>query len=179
MSELDWALKNWCFQTVVLEKALESPLDWKESQPVKPKGNQSWIFMEGLVLKLKLQYCGYLMQRADSLEKTLMLGKIEGRGRREMVGWQHWLNVHEFEQTLGDSEGRGNRSCVLQYMRSQRVRHDLVTEQQQCLLMRSVGQELWNPCHLYTVCIYVRQHRLWNGSWPFQIVIAVLELVIC
>ena len=86
MWELDykesWALKNWCFWTVVLEKALESPLDCKEIQPVYPKRNQSWISMEGLMLKLKLQYFGHLMWRTDSLEKTLMLGKIKGRRRR-------------------------------------------------------------------------------------------------
>ena len=66
---------------MVLEKTLESPLDCKEIQPVRPKGNQSWVFMEGLMLKLKLQYFGHLMRKADSLEKTLMLGKIEGRRR--------------------------------------------------------------------------------------------------
>ena len=67
---------------MVLEKTLVSPLDCKEIQPVHPKGDQSWVFMKGLMLKLKLQYFGYLMQRADSLEGTLMLGKIEGRRRR-------------------------------------------------------------------------------------------------
>ena len=89
MWELDykesWVLKNWCFWTVVLDKTFESPLDSREIQPVHPKGNQSWVFMEGLMLKLKLQYFGHLMRRDDSLEKTLMLGKIEGRRRR---GWQ-------------------------------------------------------------------------------------------
>jgi len=75
-------LKNWCFWTVVLEKTLESPLDCKEIQPVHPKGNQSWIFIGRLMLKLKLQYFGHLMWRTDSLEKTLMLGKIESRRRR-------------------------------------------------------------------------------------------------
>jgi len=65
--------------------------------------------LEGLTLKLKLKYCGHLMQRANSLEKILLLGKIEsmrGRGREdEMVGWHHRLNGHESEQTPGDSEG--------------------------------------------------------------------------
>ena len=74
--------KNWCFWTVVLEKTLASPLDCKEIQPVHPKGGQSWVFMKGLMLKLKLQYFGHLMRRADSSEKTLMLGKIEGRRTR-------------------------------------------------------------------------------------------------
>ena len=74
----------------MLEKTLKSPLDCKEIQPVHPKGDQSWVFT-GLMLKLKLQYFGHLMQRADSLEKTLMLGNIEGRRRR---GWQgmRWLD---------------------------------------------------------------------------------------
>ena len=74
---------------MVLEKTLESPLDCKELQPVHPKGNQSILkeispeySLEGLRLKLKLQYFGHLMQRADSLEKTLMLGGIVGRRRR-------------------------------------------------------------------------------------------------
>ena len=94
MWELDyrksWAPKNWCFWTVVLEKTLESPLDCKEIHPVYPKGDQSWVFIGRTDVELKLQYFGHLMQRADSFEKTLMLGKIEGRRR----GWQkmRWLD---------------------------------------------------------------------------------------
>ena len=71
----------------MLAKTLESPLDYKEIQPVHSKEDQSWVFTEGLMLKLKLQYLGHLMRKADSLEKTLMLGKVEGRrkrGRRRM-----------------------------------------------------------------------------------------------
>ena len=86
MRELDceesWALKNWCFWTVVLEKTLESPLDCKEIQPVHSEGDQPWDSLEGMMLKLKLQYFGHLMRRVDSLEKTLMLGGIGGRRRR-------------------------------------------------------------------------------------------------
>ena len=67
---------------MVLEETLESPLECKEIQPVHPKGDQPWCSLEGLMLKLKPQYSGHLMQRADSFEKTLMLGKIEGRRRR-------------------------------------------------------------------------------------------------
>ena len=65
-----------------MEKTLESPLDCKEIQPVHSKGEQSWVFLEGLMLKLNLQYFGHLMRRADSLEKTLMLGGIGGRRKR-------------------------------------------------------------------------------------------------
>ena len=67
---------------MVLEKTLESPLDCKEIQSVHPKGNNLECSFEGLMLKLKIQYFGHLMGRADSFEKTLMLGKIEGRRRR-------------------------------------------------------------------------------------------------
>ena len=67
---------------MVLEKTLESRLDCKEIQPVHSKGDQPWVFLEGLMLKLKLQYLGHLMRRVDSLEKTLMLGGIGGKRRR-------------------------------------------------------------------------------------------------
>ena len=77
-----WEPKNGCFWTVVLEKTLESPLDCMEIQPVHSKGDQSGCFLEGLMLKLKLQYFGHLMRRVDSLEKTLILGGIGGRRRR-------------------------------------------------------------------------------------------------
>ena len=68
---------------MVLEKTLESPLDCKEIQPVHSKGDQSWVFIGSLMLKLKLQYFGHLMRRVDSLGKTLMLEGIEGRRRRD------------------------------------------------------------------------------------------------
>ena len=77
-----WTPNNWCFWTVVLEKTLVSPMDCKEIQTVYPKGNQSSKLLEGLMLKLKCQYFGHLMQRANSLENTLMLDKIESRRRR-------------------------------------------------------------------------------------------------
>ena len=67
---------------MVLEKTLESPLDCKEIQPVHSEGDQPWVSLEEMVLKLKLQYFGHLMQRVDSLEKALMLGGIGGRRRR-------------------------------------------------------------------------------------------------
>ena len=67
---------------MVLEKTLESPLDCKAIQPVHPKGDQSWVFIGGTDVEAELQYFGHLVQRADSFEKTLMLGKIEDRRRR-------------------------------------------------------------------------------------------------
>ena len=89
MWELDceegWVPKNWCFWTVVLEKSLESPLDCKESNQSILKEISPGCSLEGMMLKLKFQYFGHLMWRTDSFEKTLMLGKIEGRRQR---GWQ-------------------------------------------------------------------------------------------
>ena len=107
MWELDceesWALKNWCFWTVVLENTLESPLGCKGIQLVHPKGDQSWVFFRRNDVKLKLQYFGHIMRRADSLEKTLMLGGIVGRRRR---GWQRmrWLDGITNSMDIGLSE---------------------------------------------------------------------------
>ena len=86
MWELDykesWALKNWCFWILVLEETLQSPLDCKNIKSVNPKGNQSWLFIGRTDAKAKAPIFGHLMWRTDSLEKTLMLEKIEGRRRR-------------------------------------------------------------------------------------------------
>ena len=87
---------------MVLERTLESPLDCKEIQLVHPKGDQSRCSLEGLMLKLKLQYFGYLMRRADSFEKTLMLGKIKG-GRRNGRQRMRWLDgiTDSMDMSLG------------------------------------------------------------------------------
>ena len=114
MWELDykesWALKNWCFWTVVLEKTLESPLDCKETQPVYPKGNQSWIFIGRTDAETEAP----ILWPLD--EKNQLIGKDPGAGKDwrweqkgmtegEIVGWHDRLNGHEFEQTLGDIGG--------------------------------------------------------------------------
>ena len=119
MWELDykdsWALKNWCFWTVVLETTLESPLGCKEIQAVHLKGNQFWVFIGRTDRKLKLQYFGHLLWRTDSFEKT-----DAGKDRRweekrmtedVMVGWHHQLGGHEFEQALGVGDGQGSLAC--------------------------------------------------------------------
>ena len=107
----DWALTNWCFWNV-LEKTLENSLDSNKIQPVHPKGNQPWMFIRSLMLKLKLQYFGHLMQRADSFEKFLMLGKIEGRKRRGQQRMRRLdgiidtmdMNLSKLQETVKDRE---------------------------------------------------------------------------
>ena len=117
MWELDyresWALKNWCFWTVVLEKTLESPLDCKEIQPVHPKGNQSWIFIRRTDAEAEPP----LFWPPDA--KNWLIGKDpdavkdwrweeKGTTEDEMVGWHHRLDGHEFEQAPGVSDGQGS-----------------------------------------------------------------------
>ena len=127
----NWALKNWCFWTAKLQKTLESPLDCKEIQPAHPKGSQSWIFIESLILKLKLQYFGHLMWGTDSFEKILMLGKIEGERRRE---WQkmRWLDgitdAMNMSFISSGSWWQTGKPDMLKSMVLQRVGHDWATE---------------------------------------------------
>ena len=120
MWELDhkegWERKNWCFRIVVLEKTPANPLDSKEIKLVNPKGNQSWIFTgrtdaeaEALVLWLP-DMKSWLTGKDPDAGKDW--GREEkGATEEEMVGWHHWLNGHEFEQTLGDSDGQGSLAC--------------------------------------------------------------------
>ena len=88
-----WLLKNWLFWTVVLEKTIKSPLGCKEIQQVLPKGDQSWVFTGRTDSEAEVQCFGHLMWTVDSLEKTLMLGKIEGRRRRDDRGWDGWRGI--------------------------------------------------------------------------------------
>ena len=112
----DWTPKNWCFQTVVLKKTLESPLDSKEIQPVHPKGSEPWIFIGRTDGEAEAP----VLWPPDS--KSRLIGKDhdtrKGWGQEEkeatedeMAGWHHWINGDEFEQTLGDSEGPGSLVC--------------------------------------------------------------------
>ena len=135
MWELDceegWAPKNWFFWTVVLEKTLESPLDCKEIQPVHSEEDQPWISLEGMMLKLKLQYFGHLMRRVDSLEKTLMLGGIGAGGEGDDRGWDGWmasLTLWTWVWVDSGSWWWTGRPGVLWFMGLQRVGHDWATD---------------------------------------------------
>ena len=111
---------------VVLERTLESPLDSKEIKTANPKGNQSSIVIGKTVLKLKLQYFGHLMQRADSLEKTLMLGKIEGRrrGRQRMRRLDVITDLMDMSLSELPDWQWTKRPGMLQSMGLQRVGHE-------------------------------------------------------
>ena len=120
MWELDhnegWVPKNWCFQTVVLEKTLESPLDGKEIKPVSPKGNHPWKFIGKTDAEAEAPILWPTDAKSQLIGKDPDAGKVwgqEGKGVREdeMIGWHHQLNGHEFEQTLEDSEIQGNLAC--------------------------------------------------------------------
>ena len=116
-----WTIKkaeHWridAFELWYWRRPLRVPLTARKSNQSILKEISPEYSLEGLMLKLKLQYFGHLMQRTDSLEKTLMLGKIEGSRRRGwpkmMVEWHHWLDEHEFEQALGVGDGQGGLVC--------------------------------------------------------------------
>ena len=111
-----WALKIWCFWTVVLEKTLESPLDSKEIQPVHPKGNESWIFIGRTDAKAETRILWPPNVKNWLIWKDPDAGKDwrqeeKGKTEDEMVGCHHWLDGHEFEQALGVGEGQGGLAC--------------------------------------------------------------------
>ena len=115
--EIRLSAKNWCFQTVVLEKTLESHLNCKETKPVNPKGNQPWIFIGRTDTEAEVP----ILRPTDTTSQ--LKGKVPDAGKDrwqeekgttedEMVGWHQWLNGHEFEQTLRESRGQGSlASC--------------------------------------------------------------------
>ena len=136
MWELDhkegWALKNWCFWTVVLNKTFESCLDCKEIKPVNPKGNQSWIFIGSIDIEAEAPILWPPDAKSWLIGKTPDAGQDLGHEEKgptegKMIGWHHGLNGHEFEQALG----RMGTPSVLQSKGSQRVGCDFATEQQE------------------------------------------------
>ena len=128
-----WTPKNWCFSIVVLEKTVQSPLDSKEIQPVNPKGNQSWISTGRTDVEAETPILwppdvkSWLVWK----EKTLMLGKIEGRRRRDDRRWHGWMASPTRWTWVSTSSGSWwwtGRPGVLQSLGSQRVRHNWATE---------------------------------------------------
>ena len=120
MWELDykesWALKNWHFWTVVLEKTVESPLDCKEIQPVHPKGDQSWMFVGITDVEDETQVLWAPVGKSWLVGEDSDAGRDWGQEEKgttedEMAGWHHRLNGHESEWTLGDGDGQGGLAC--------------------------------------------------------------------
>ena len=115
-SEESWALKNWCFWTVVLDKTLESPLDCKKIQPVHSKGDQSWVFIGGTDAKAETPILWPPHAKSWLTGKDPDAGRDWGQEEKgttedKMVGWHHRLNVHEFEWTPGVGDGQGGLVC--------------------------------------------------------------------
>ena len=166
MWELDykesWLPKNWCFWTVVLEKILESLLDCKEIQPVHPKGDLSWVFIGRTDVEAETPIFWPPVQRADSLEKTLMLERLRAGGEGDDRGWDGWMaSPTQWTWVWVDSGswwwtgGPG----MLQSMGSQRVGHDLVTELNwiediECSSLCYTG----SPCWLSILHIVMHTH---------------------
>ena len=112
-----WALKNWCFWTVVLEKTLESPLDSKEIKPVHPKGYQPWIFVGRTNVKAETPTLWPPDAKSWLIGKDPDAGKDwrqeeKGTTENEMVGWHHWLDGHEFEWAPGIGDGQESLVCT-------------------------------------------------------------------
>ena len=110
-----WGLKNWCFQIVVLEKTLESPLDIKELKLVNPKESQPWRFIGKTDAKYEVAILWPPDVKSRFIGKDPDAGKDWGQEKgateNEMAGWHHWLDGNEFEQTLGRSEGQESLMC--------------------------------------------------------------------
>ena len=131
MWELDceesWALKNWCFWTVVLEKTLESPLDYKDIQPVHSEGDQPWVFIGRNDAKAETPlwppHANSWLIGKDSDAGRNWRQEEKGTTEDEMAGWHHQLDGHEFEWTLGIGDGQGGLACCNSWGRK-----DWVTE---------------------------------------------------
>ena len=155
-----WELKNWCFRTVALEKTLESHLDCKEIQLVHPKGNQSWILIEGADPEAEAP----MLWPPDA--KSQLIGKDPDAGqnwrwKKGTTGWGGWMALlTQWTWSWASSKRwwRTEKPGVLQFMGSQRVRHDLATEKQQILvttthlLLSYVLQKVWFCHHFLGVC---------------------------
>ena len=153
--------KNWCFPIVVLGKALESPLDGKEMKPVNPKGNQSWIFIGRIDAETEASILWPFDGNSWLIGKDLMLRKTAGKkgGGRDWDGWMvqrtwTWVNSGRWWRT--------GKPGVLQSMKSQRVGHDLVTEQQGQVFLKTQTTSEWTGGSQHPNLPLI--HKLW---WSF------------
>ena len=179
------AFEVWCWK-----RLLRVPWTARKSNQSILKEIRPEYSLEGLILKLKLQYFGHLMWRTDSLEKTMMLGKIEGRRRRgrqkirRMVGWHQRLNGHEFEQGPGVGDGQGSLVCCSPW--GCRVRHDwetkltdsLISSVQEMQLLQILTQTVifihfyfnhFSHCVLISHCIFILKIFKSIDTWYYFI----------
>ena len=168
MWELDhkegWGPKNWCFWTVGVEKTLKSPLDSKVIKPVSPKGNQPWIFIGRTDAETECPVLWPPDLKSQLIGKDPDAGKDWGQDEKgvtedEMVGWHHWLNGHEFKQTLGDGEGQGSLAGCSPW--SCRVRPNWATEQQQWLMAVNIFSWVYWPF------VYLLWRNIYSSLLPF------------
>ena len=177
------AFKLWCWRRLLRVPWAPGRSNQSILKEISPEYS-----LVGLMLKLKLQYFDHLMWRADSFEKTVMLGKIESRRRRGQqrmrVGWHHWLNGHGFEQTLGVGDGQGGLACCSPW--GPRVRHDWGTELNWAELLnvyygRSSGRSL-----SWQIESFWHYHELFSGKademakvWSGSVVLSQLGRDVC
>ena len=152
MWELDyeesWAPKNWCFWTVVLQKTLESSLDFKEIQPVNPKGNQSWIFIGRTDAEAEIPILWLLDEKKWFIGKVPVAGKVwkqKGMTKDETVGWYHWVYGQEFEQALGVGDGQGSLECCSPWWCKESDTTEWLNWTEEWLLISLEAGGRWSP----------------------------------
>ena len=164
-----WALKNWCFWTVVLEKTLESPLNCKEIQPISPKRNQSWIFIGRTDAEAETPILWPPDAKNCLIWKDPDAGKDwrqeKGMTEDEIVGWHHWLDGHEFEQALGGGDGQWSLVCCIPWGRKEWNMTEGLnwTEETRPSFQNHTWEKMGNTsgrmCHLIRTLDFNRQQR--------------------
>ena len=158
MWELDceegWALKNWCFWTVVLEKTLESPLDCKEIQPVHSKGDQSWVFIGRMDVEAETPIHWPPHAKSWLIGKDPNAGRDWGQEQKgmtedEMAGWHHWLDGRESEWTLGVDDRQGGLACCDSWSCTEKDRTERVNWTELNWWMIHSFQSLCSICSYY------------------------------
>ena len=145
--KVGWALKNWCFWAVVLQKTLERPLDRKEIKSVNLKGNKSWIFIIRIDAQAEVSALWPPDAKSQFIGKDPDAGKDWRQDRKgmtedEMVGWHHWLNGQEFDLALGDGEGQGNLACCSPWGRKELDTTEWLNNDNNCSLKSKQASQI-------------------------------------